>query len=327
MHALRPHTARDTDGAALPREIREKLRGLIHDAGSDRDRPHLRRAHVRAGDSQVVEVEARVGPRRVQDPPGRAAHVEPLELRRRTARFAHDVAERCAKGDLVHAGMGHRPGHRYELGARANLFLDHEREPRERLDARDERRPQIQSLRGRVRRSLARHRAARFEDREQRRLLAAHETSRPEGDLDGDPKLVLVIRDRALDGRAGLGGAGMEINEGFLRIHGVGGDGDASQRGRGVTREKRSRQRASGIGVVPIRDDVRLPSIRVAPHRTKLVGERVARPTPSAKTALLDRVDELLGQVGPRALECTARLAVEDSCGGPSRHRWARRRV
>src|SRR5439155_11713271 len=99
LHSRRADAARHADAAGLLREVREELRGLGDDARALRYRPDLRRAHMRPRRAQLVEVEARPPAHRRQDPSGRPADVDALELADDTTRPVDDLRERRAERD------------------------------------------------------------------------------------------------------------------------------------------------------------------------------------------------------------------------------------
>src|SRR5207253_10883798 len=110
LHPLRADAARNADRATLFRQIREERRRLIDDARSRRDRPDLRGTHVGAGDTKVVEIEARVGARPSEDAAGRSTDMQALELSSCTPGFRQDLAELRAERDLVDPRPDHSAG-------------------------------------------------------------------------------------------------------------------------------------------------------------------------------------------------------------------------
>ena len=88
------------------------------------------------------------------------------------------------------------------------MLQNDERQPREGLRARDQRRPHAEALLGGIWRPLPRHRATRLEHGKEGRLLTAHEPARPKRDLDLDPQ---VLADGVLRGGPRVDCLGMQV--------------------------------------------------------------------------------------------------------------------
>ena len=118
----------------------------------------------------------------------------------------------------------------------------------------------------------------------------------------------------------------MQVEERFARAHGVRGDRDSADYVRCVTGQQRAGERACRVRVIAVRDEIRQATLRVAPDRAELLGEREARSAAAAEPAPLHGLGELLEFERARPLERRGRGSVEQPWRGASRQRSEERR-